>query len=362
MCLYVFTPGKELQVTFASETIVLVEGGSQVVLDLFVTNLSDDFLNCLHIVYPRGIQLNRRSKTNPTIRDITYTWLIEKSLYNRFYYTGGWFLKRKSGVGLCEITIGMPSLKEHTKFKTYEGVIRGDQKLGLFEFTTSQLFTDNVWEYLANLEPPGWSVFTIKFKKGIEPRETRVLRLEVIAEIFPNNQYSVVEHRIRKILGLLSHRFAIEGPENVRFHFINSLKSPSTMDEASPYSSLILELQSFQSKMITGGLEAPGTNTIINDWRLNVLAWKYRRIDEPIYEGDIQVVGNLYNKLDDPPSFRPQMVFQWKAGKYNVEQPKNQGFFIVRICAHDIPLITILLPWISLGVGILSILLFLLSL
>ena len=121
----------------------------------------------------------------------------------------------------------------------------------------------------------------------------------------------------------------------------------------------LLELQSLQQVLVNKGIAAPGTKTVIKDWRLNLFA-NYRRVDDPAYWGDISPCGPLLNTIKNRDG-RLEGCYQWKAGDQNIKRQNQDGRFIVRIRAHDIPVITLVLPWLSFLLAVFGIVLHFLS-
>ena len=97
--------------------------------------------------------------------------------------------------------------------------------------------------------------------------------------------------------------------------------------------------------MVLDGIEAPETETVIKDWRINVFTDFYRRIDEPSFWGDIKPAGGLSNLIVDKDG-NGETVVQWKAGD-SIVTPQQKGHFGARIRAHELLLLVPLLPWIS---------------
>jgi hypothetical protein len=121
----------------------------------------------------------------------------------------------------------------------------------------------------------------------------------------------------------------------------------------------MLKVQSLAKKLIACGIEAAGTKTVVKDLRINVFTQRYRRIDDPMFWGDIVPCGGLYNKLGGLEGAEEERCYQWKAGEDNVPlQYRRDGTIGARIVAHDIPNIVLLLPW----CGVLALLVALLAL
>jgi hypothetical protein len=159
------------------------------------------------------------------------------------------------------------------------------------------------------------------------------------------------------------HSFEIAGPLDVRYRIRSALTAaglarlPGT---ASGKAEMIR--QGLFKKLITGGIDAAGTTTVVRDWRLNVFPGNYRKCEQPQWWGDIEPCGPLLNGLRRPSRIAGiagvvEYCYQWKAGERNVPNQSKNGFFGVRIQAHDISDIPLILPWVALLLGVVNLLL-----
>jgi hypothetical protein len=104
MCICVFSPGRTLQVDYAAESIRLSKGGRIDVLDILVTNHSQDPVDRVHIIYPQPL-LGTERQGPPSISDITNTFLENQSEFNDFYKSDGARLSVQSGPDYAAVTI-----------------------------------------------------------------------------------------------------------------------------------------------------------------------------------------------------------------------------------------------------------------
>jgi len=352
VCVLLFSQGKTLHIDYAAETITFRSGGCVYLTDLLVTNHSTEPVDRIHFVYPHPIPTNTTPES-PAVSDYTATLLEDSSPYNEFYSTE---YTSRTVVPLAQedrITITMIDPSDVTKTLDYNGSVRGSQSLGPYEVSDDQQLTEYEWKILSEL---GWSVFTIKFTLPMKPKEPRWLRLHAETGVLPKNQMSGFERFLKRYLGVLVDKFEVAGPLDVRHRILSVLKATGMHKTSGTREEAISRMlrQDLYDKLVTRGIECPGTATLIKDWRLNVFTAFYRRCDEPTWWGDIMPCGPLINQLKSNSSELPVECYQWKAGDNNVSNKALNGFFGVRIQAHDEPLFRLLLPWIALAIALTS--------
>jgi len=133
-------------------------------------------------------------------------------------------------------------------------------------------------------------------------------------------------------------------------------QTPSLFEAKNPAGHQVtLTLHSLQHRLLTKGLQAPGTETVLKDWRISLFAEHYRRLDEPTSWGDVIPSGALLNVLRSH-SGRTINCYQWKAGDHNLPALASGGYFLIRVRAHDLPLAVLMLPWLGLLFSVLLLL------
>jgi hypothetical protein len=359
MCLHIFAPGKKIQIDYAAESISLKNGGSEALVDLLITNHSTEVIDRLHIVYPHAIPLSEPSTSaGPAFTDITDTWLSPDSIYNDFYGTPETLFEVRPGDGYAELVVKLINPSDIRKILDYKGYLRGPQNLTPYAPSDSDELDADEWKILSEL---GFSVFSVKFAMPIAAGEARWLRLRGQTGLLRHNRYIFVERWARRLCGQLVHRFEIAGPLDVHHRIVSFLRAAGVYQpprhrsghDGTKYS--MLKVQSLQHKLLSHGLEADNTETVVKDWRVNVFDRGYRRVDEPISWGDIRPCGGLYNTIRSR-SGRELHAYQWKAGHQNAPSPTADGKFGVRIRAQDIPLIVLVLPWLAFALGVTALL------
>jgi hypothetical protein len=349
MCLYLFAPKRELQIEFAAEAVNLIDGGSEAVFDILLKNHSKAPLNRIHVVYPHPIPLDG-SRTSPYFQDITETWLQKNSPYNRFYQTKETHLTRSPQKGFDLVTVDSPDPTNILEQLSYAGVISGPHHLRTFEVAEGERLTTDQWKILSEL---GWSVWTVKFDTAIDTNSARWLRFRAWSGINRQNKMPSLERFLKRHGGVLVDVFEITGPIDMRYRIVSALKVAGRIEgstAAHKYSQL--ELHRLQQNLLYA-IEAEGTETNVNDWRVNVFAPNYRHIDDLQTNGDIVACGPGKNELRDNTG-KIITCYQWKAGSRNIKPQNHHGQFQISMHALDIPNFTIALPWFSLAVGVLG--------
>lgn len=355
MCIHLFAPGTKLQIDYAAESLVVSSGACSGVFDILVTNHSATAVDRIHIVYPHATPAdNIGTGESASFRDLTDTWLDSRSPLNQYYQTPSTQLAIKHVDGDAELTVRSVNPNDLRTWLDYSGHITGPHSLLPYELCDGDQLDQDEWKILNML---GWSVITLKFQSPMLPSTPRWLRLAGRSGVMPQNRRPRLDRWIKVACGILADTFEIIGPLDVEYRIVSFLRAASTWNGDTPvvrYSSL--KLQSLQEKLINRGIGAPGTETIIQDWRLNVFGRNYRYIDEPIAWGDLRPCGNLYNALPPNVQGQTESAFQWKGGTRNVPEPGFGGFFSARLRAHVVPSWVLFVPWIGLLVGSLALL------
>ena len=297
MCVYLFAPGRTLQIDYAAESIRLSRGGRVDVLDLLVTNHSLETVDRVHIIYPQAL-LASDEEGPPSLADVTNTFLEESSEFNDFYKNEGSRLSvvRKPDHAAVTILIGDP--QDVLKDLPYEGEVRGHQELVLYEPADGQVSVEE-WTLLSSL---GWSIFTLKFGTPIGERKARWIRLKAETGPLGHNRPPLLRRWIRRATNWQIHSFEIAGPLDVRHRIRSALTAAglaaglAKLPAAATGRAEMIRQGLFQ-KLVTGGIDAPGTSTIVRDWRLNIFAGNYRKCEQPQWWGDIEPCGPILNGL-----------------------------------------------------------------
>jgi len=351
--MHIFSPGRTIQLDYVAESVSLIRGGSNDLLDILLTNHtpSKSPIDRIHLVYPHAIHLrpSNRGEANRSITDHTWTWADPKSEFNRFYQTQETHLTINNQCGCDEVIVEMPNPNDIAKTLPYTGFLKHRSRPLPYQISGPEsILSPEQWTILSQL---GWTVFTITFPEPIQFEEARWLRIQCRNGILHQNRMPLPEYWIKKLCGLITHSFEIAGPKDVEHRIVSALRAAGTVTHnESAYTEYRGELLDLQRKLLSQGIQAPDTTTIVKDWRITVFTDYYRKIDEPTFWGDIKPAGGLSNPIKDR-NGNVEIVIQWKAGDAIVA-PQNKGFFGARIRAHDIPLLPPALPWIAIGISI----------
>lgn len=346
--MHIFCPGRALHVDYSAETISLVGGGSEDRLDVLVTNHSQEPVDRVHVVYPHPLPPTwRKFWEHGGLYDATDTWLEPASRFNRFFRPDELRVTPKptppgSVPVEYDVTIKVPDPNVIGGIVPYDGRIMVGQKITPYQVGDNESRLNRLeWELLTRL---GWSVFTIHFDHPLAYLQARWLRLCGVNGIIQTNRLIPPERAVRKMLTIHRDIFEIAGPLDVKHRLVDYLLAARLLLAQPKYKSPF-GLLGLQDKLLNRGINAPSSETVYKDWRINVFPKGYRLAHEPSFWGDIQPIGALINRIKDREG-RSETVIQWKAGERNVT-PQFKGFFYARVRATDIPLIIYALSWLA---------------
>ena len=212
MCVHIFSPGCKLHIDYASESITVTDGGREDLLDLLLTNHSEQSTDRFHIVYPHPVSWEATSGEQNLdslgFFDLTGTWLEPDSPHNDFYETEDVETRREitgdDGKGVM-LTISMINPYDITQQEPYKGYVRGGWELTRFDpGGAAAPVTEREWEWLEELS---WSVFTVKLTAPLEKNEARWFRFLGRTGTLPGNTFKWTERWYRKLTGTMVHDF-----------------------------------------------------------------------------------------------------------------------------------------------------------
>jgi hypothetical protein len=245
--------------------------------------------------------------------------------------------------GTVLLSISQPDPSSPADSVPYNGVIRGLHRIERWAIDKNQ------WALLKTI---GFMVARCEFTVPIEPSEARWMRWKVrpTSPIHPNDM-RMPERIVRKMLNLLVYRFEVIGPIDVRHRFEEWLccilkrcisHAPHHQERATECSDLI---ESFGRIFKSG-------SSVIKDWRVHVFIPDAFRLSCPLISGDIAICGDFPNEIEFPGG-ELKRSWQWKAGERNIDQ-RNKGFFTIQVLLSHISIISRMIPWVSLIVGLLA--------
>lgn len=394
MCTFIFAPNKEIEISYASETIKIEKPSKFVTItDLLITNKSDTPVKELYIIYPRKylefkrhsktlylpllvlqvfarkyLEFNRHSRALQRVKfsDISQDILDEKSPNNRWFYDPGYFLPDKGKFDEDKgtpLTIRQPSVRQPLSWKQteepipYDGFVFGRQVITEYEGLSPVQR-----KILSHI---GYSVFTCSLEKPLRRDEPRWMRWKIQPENVAVEKRSRRKFFLDWFLNRLDFSYQLFGPISVLQRFRNGLKIFSeTIDkdvrsfiegkEESPGAVLSGEAQSLRGQIKE---LIDGSAVRIVDWRLFLFPNVYRRFDYVSDTGSCLRAGNFPDIVGYPfyVRIKQETVYQWLSGE--VAGFKTPGEYSILVTAAAPNRFVRLIPWIALIIGILSILL-----
>jgi hypothetical protein len=349
VCLHIFSPGKRLELDYVAESIVFRRGGSEETIEMLVTNHSTEGIDRIHVVYPRALPRfpkDERGRNGRTFQDWTATWLDPNASPNLFYQSTGTMRVDNPSDDGYELKVSIEDPQNPSVQYPYAGWIRGNLKLTRYQLDDEPL-NDQEWAILSRL---GWAVITIHFESVIKPSEARWLRVFARGGPRAQNTHPFLEYWYRKLCGLLIDTFKIEGPVDLKERIILYLRAaaPIHLEGLDRKTQLVLPI--VVEKVLRMGLQAPSTDTVVQDWRLFIFWRGYRRVNDPVPSGDIVAITGSQVTLMD---FTRIKCYQFRAGVRS-KQLTSQGRFLVSVSAEDIPVLVPALAWISVVISIFS--------
>jgi hypothetical protein len=241
-----------------------------------------------------------------------------------------------------EITVAMTNPGDIREKLSYKGCIRGEQRLVPYTVAKGEALDVREWEILSRL---GWSVFTIEFELPIEPSQARWLRVRGRTGRLNLNQVPWTEWHLRLLARVSTHGFEVVGPEDVRHRMETFLLGAQLFkSDSAAGKELAGKHHTLHQKLMKEGLEAPGTETEVMDYRINVFPQRYRKCDEPVPTGDIRPCGSGFNFLRTRGG-EVLGCYQWKAGRRHAWTADWKGCFVVRIQVHVVSTWVVLMPY-----------------
>jgi hypothetical protein len=355
LCFYIYSPTAKLQIDYASEFIRLdKDGTSEVIVDLLVTNKSEDSVNHPKIIYPnRFYKIKKENKKVKRIGewdDVTHTFLADHE-YNWVYTLPGSLTSKNPSEPppfsipawgtYFEIVQRDP--REPLKSIVYQGIIGGGIGLNV----------DGETDYLKAeiLRYYNYTIFKCSLEQPLEKDVPRWMRFKFKGEcsIYNKEQYWL-KRVIKKATNQLYYEYQIFGPYDVRDRLKTflAIQKQSCEGECSPdLRRASIDLYSY---LIKDGLmqkqdEIPTLKTKIVHWYLHVCPGKMERLTDTVPDGNIQIAGLMPNFIGINPEKRLK-VYEWKSGFSNIESPEHK--FSIFFQAKPTTLIYALISYIAL--------------
>ena len=210
---------------FAASSVSLRKGGVEEVVDLLITNHSEEPVERVHLVYPHAIPATMAAGTSPSFADISDSLLDQDSPYNELYPTS---VKWQPEVAGWRLILTTPDPSDIRRSLDYWGYVRGGQMLLPYEVADGEGLSRDEWKILSGL---GWSVFTLTFESPIANSEARWLRFYGKSGTLAQNVSSPIERAGRLMLGLLTDQFEIVGPRDIHHRILTALQAARSLSE-----------------------------------------------------------------------------------------------------------------------------------
>lgn len=373
MCIYIFSPGKTIEIEYASETITLLaryysdtnRPSTEVVMDFLIKNANNSSeLKELYIIYPRAFYNisiedafyktsigddELKQLENCNIFDETPTFELKDHQFNRLLNDIPCEMRTYWVENRLKLESKQPDPDSPGKTICYDGYLcQNGMDIKLYETTPIQLFI------LMNLSK-SFTIFQVQFKQGIGPGESQWMRWFVTEPEVNFYEKKILRHLKDKALDRLIANYHILGSYDVLYQIQSYLKA-FTMKDPNTKAHAKLKLEAGN---LLSSLERLTSNSkvIIKDWRIHVFPNQYWELSDISTYGDVKPAGDFPNILNPHPlrnNYEAELVYQWKTGeKYiPVNEQKLNGRFHISATIKDPNYVYRLLPWIALVLAI----------
>lgn len=275
MCFFIYAPKSTIELEYVNEHIkILPNGSSQIQAEIFLKNCSNAPINKVMILYPnRFIKKWRQDEflySDPSqdrIKDLTPDFKRPNDKCNNHYNkVPNKFINWNSPT----VSIKEPDPLKIDEFNppnlVHEGIVSDDNKIEVFE--------DDVFDYNETkiIDECRFAHITINCIPPITPSTTYAFKIffnPMISTIIDYRGYKNLLDRI-KVKPLY---YRINSPIDVVQSFKTGLSAFSDSIPQRPhFDKKIYEqaIKSIKEKVITNGIEAADTETLITDWRISI--------------------------------------------------------------------------------------------
>lgn len=295
MCIYPFAPGCSLEVSYAAETILFDKQGScEALVDVLVTNKSQDALSELRILYPHRMPffaaMHERLGRQPIFEDATHSFRDQHDIRNQTYGLSGSELvavpdavralwqqtppdrrpaRLPEGAGRRLMAIVQPDPDAPARSVAYFGALGTDYDLRAWEHAAHQhsLLTREE-SYIMHAIP--FSGFNLKLTPPIEPQEPRWLRLYIRPPQAALDRPGFWAKVLDQVHGTIPYYHQVLGPRKLCHRIeeaIEAFKKEAERDAPE----LSLPAASLGVKVLEKGLKQANTVVRNRDWRINLI-------------------------------------------------------------------------------------------
>jgi hypothetical protein len=201
------------------------------------------------------------------------------------------------------------------------------------------------------LEAVGWSAFEWNLREPLVTDEARWLRLYAKPRPPKINRRTACRRMLRLLTDRLRYTYEVFSPADVLYRFDVILSTLVWV--LNPREPIEAEILSAATALREDWLEpalSEGTKTIVHDWRIHVFPRRLGRLSHAEGTGDVMRAGGLPNFVQV--GNRLVVVYEWKAGKFNIKDQLHEGRFTINIEAEHRPVWVAWLRWLPLPVSL----------
>jgi len=336
MCLFIYSPSREIKLEYISEAISLDHHGAvYITTDLLVTNKSSEPINSLNILIPQKIK---------DYEDITSTYNDSNSPYNKINY------EEELGRIVCEqdpsgtftnVTVYMPNPGKSELDLSYFGHMSGDSTVNYHSILTD----DPVSRYI--IDQLKMSLFQCNLSIPLEKNKPRWFRWNFSTPHGSRSKRSFCKYFIDTLLDNCEYYFEISGPDIVKNNFFELM---CNFQRESNEGELVPSCQTLIREIWHNGLAKLGTKTIINDWRINLYPNQLFPLDIISEKGSLKTTGPSIAKFEG----KNIIVYKWKSGKFNIPEVEQPSSFKIIYSAKYSPWFIKTVPYLGVLLGLLG--------
>jgi hypothetical protein len=373
MCVYIYSPGKAIQLDYVIEQIFLQKKGvAEILLDILITNKSTESIGKVFVLFPHKLfklsvhkkKLNKKALGE--CEDITDSYLQKESVYNTIYKLPDSSILPVPEGDKFNLNIKIPNPNDPVEDITYNGEIIGTSTLK--NLALGNLIQEKI---LSDLD---LSLMVGEFDTPLVKDAARWVRWRLKSDCFSKDQMSGFSYSFKLLYDEIKLRYEIIGPLDVRTRFAKKLGCYLKICAINPNISkdkLATNTSQLLQKFSEQGFNGKNTVTKFPDWRIMLFPNNFEELDNIIKEGDLQICGTspspnyieqfTIDNLKETKSkyFRGNSFYYWKSGSRNIEIMRDGVFSIGFIAKHMstfrkiVPILAFLLSVISFTVMIL---------
>lgn len=347
MCITVFAEKRSISIEYASESVWLERDGlMKIVVDLLITNKSEDPTNVIHCIVPQkffvptNVKLPGKFRDKILYKDITEDIVEEKSIYSfndKIYKTS----KVRNGKVKVELEISNP--QDAASNITYNGYYFGGNEMDHW----SEI--NEVGHTILSLF--NFSVFEIKLNHPLEQDEARWFRWQFYSLTGPLQARGRKEWCRDLLLNKLYYNYSISGPGKVLSSpktildtFNTVIKNHPDELEKTDLGKIYDSYTDLYDKLVKEKVGHRKTKISFNDWRTRFYLEKLEPFTSIQADDDVMAAGaqpNIIRGFADK-------YYEWKTGKLNSKDELDSAYFTISILTRYQPWYIGIIPYLAL--------------